>query len=150
MDEFQDTNQNQWDIFKTVFLDSSENYIIVVGDPKQSIYSFQGADLEVYKSARNAICQENPYRLATNYRSTNEMVEACNALFSGNYFTDIDFKSSKYSERVSPPKINEEAYKPICWATNATKENFAHFAVQKILQLMAMKDSQHLRRFCYH
>ena len=142
VDEFQDTNQNQWDIFKTVFLDSSENYIIVVGDPKQSIYSFQGADLEVYKSARNAICQENPYRLATNYRSTNEMVEACNALFSGNYFTDIDFKSSKYSERVSPPKINEEAYKPIYWATNATKENFAHFAVQKILQLMAMKDSK--------
>ena len=48
IDEFQDTNQRQFDIFKNIFMNDDNHHIIVVGDPKQSIYSFQGADIDVY------------------------------------------------------------------------------------------------------
>jgi len=84
IDEFQDTNQLQFDTFKSIFLDDSR-HIIVVGDPKQSIYSFQGADLNVYKKAINDL--NNNYntellKLSTNYRSSDLMVDSCNKLFS--------------------------------------------------------------------
>jgi exodeoxyribonuclease V beta subunit len=83
IDEFQDTNQKQWDIFKTIFMEDEEHTIIVVGDPKQSIYAFQGADVNVYSNAVKSIADNGgaPYSLQTNYRSTNAMVEACNCLF---------------------------------------------------------------------
>lgn len=92
IDEFQDTNQLQWDIFKTVFLqdhDTDKNRvpdhsIFVVGDPKQSIYSFQAADLDVYHKAIHEI--GNGRRLDANFRSTRPMIEACNRLFQGDYF----------------------------------------------------------------
>ena len=51
IDEFQDTNKRQWDIFSRVFMEDDQHTIIVVGDPKQSIYSFQGADVNVYQEA---------------------------------------------------------------------------------------------------
>lgn len=54
IDEFQDTNQLQFDIFSKVFMCENHN-IIVVGDPKQSIYSYQGADIKVYQKAINLI-----------------------------------------------------------------------------------------------
>lgn len=79
IDEFQDTNFFQWSIFKNVFLNSKSNRLIVVGDPKQSIYSFQGANLEVYKQATSEI--QNGYRLDTNYRSSKTMIKETNKLF---------------------------------------------------------------------
>ena len=48
IEEFQDTNQKQFDIFKEIFMEDDNHKLIVVGDPKQSIYSFQGADVNVY------------------------------------------------------------------------------------------------------
>ncbi|MBR1639893.1 MAG: UvrD-helicase domain-containing protein [Treponema sp.] len=91
IDEFQDTNKKQWDIFKKVFLyddkgnkDSKHN-IIVVGDPKQSIFSFQGADVNVYENAIAEIYEkeaDSAYSLMTNWRSTDSMVNACNKLFT--------------------------------------------------------------------
>ena len=54
IDEFQDTNQVQFDIFEKVFLSEGHN-IIVVGDPKQSIYAYQGADVNVYQKAVSLI-----------------------------------------------------------------------------------------------
>ncbi len=87
IDEFQDTNEMQWGIFRNIFLHSSNNRIYVVGDPKQSIYSFQGANLAVYQKALVEIEQKlddigEGYHLSKNYRSSQEMIEACNALFS--------------------------------------------------------------------
>ena len=80
IDEFQDTNQLQWDIFKEIFLDAKDHSIFVVGDPKQSIYSFQGADVTVYHKATDEI--RNRKDLEHNYRSTNSVIEACNKLFA--------------------------------------------------------------------
>ena len=80
IDEFQDTNQLQWDIFKEIFLDAKDHSIFVVGDPKQSIYSFQGADVNVYLKATKEI--GNGDDLKSNFRSTNSVIEACNKLFA--------------------------------------------------------------------
>ena len=90
IDEFQDTNQKQWDIFKSIFMEDKDHTIIVVGDPKQSIYAFQGADVNVYSKAVKSIADNGgaAWSLQTNYRSTNAMVEACNCLFKDFFDTD--------------------------------------------------------------
>lgn len=86
IDEFQDTNQLQWDIFRTVFLENENNgnHIFVVGDPKQSIYRFQGTDVNVYTKATQEIGKKTI--LCHNYRSTVGIIKACNELFSGDFF----------------------------------------------------------------
>ena len=94
IDEFQDTNQLQWDIFKNVFLNSDDNNIIVVGDSKQSIYSFQGADLTVYNKACKAIIDKggNECYLANNFRSSYSMINGYNALFKTDAFKSLNYK----------------------------------------------------------
>ena len=111
IDEFQDTNQLQWDIFKTLFWNQSDHSIYVVGDPKQSIYSFQGADVNVYNKAIEDIKQENGRRLACNHRSTNGIIHACNKLFEKDFFTPakgmnklIDFTESISPDEKDPPE----------------------------------------------
>jgi exodeoxyribonuclease V beta subunit len=77
IDEFQDTDPVQYAIFETVF--GKESILFLIGDPKQAIYSFRGADVFAYmKAARNV---ENRHTLAYNYRSTENLVEAVNLLF---------------------------------------------------------------------
>ena len=91
IDEFQDTNYIQYDIFKNIFLGDSSHHLVVVGDPKQSIYSFQGADFSVYYTATNEIgLKGDRNTLLTNYRASSEMVEATNGFFRGvfNGFSD--------------------------------------------------------------
>lgn len=80
IDEFQDTDPLQWEIFKNIFLDFSHLYL--VGDPKQSIYAFRQADIYTYLSAGKALDASNHASLSTNYRSQPSMVKALNLLFS--------------------------------------------------------------------
>lgn len=139
IDEFQDTNRDQWEIFKTVFLNGSNNYIIVVGDPKQSIYSFQGADLDVYREACKEIENKGVSRvLNTNYRSTDKMVEFCGALFAGDFFNGenaIPFEASKSSVEVKPATLKgKDIEKPVFLARDADEESFAKYAVSKIVE----------------
>ena len=86
VDEFQDTDINQWNIIKKAFLSgSNENSpvkVITVGDDKQSIYSFRGADVENFSSARKEAQKDNnkTYVLNTNYRSDSCVVDAVNVI----------------------------------------------------------------------
>jgi len=94
IDEFQDTDAKQWEIFRALFLnrgnDSVSGKIFLIGDPKQAIYGFRGGDIAAYYSARNEICTDEhggrAYSLATNFRAMPEMTEACNRLFSRYWF----------------------------------------------------------------
>lgn len=86
IDEFQDTSILQWQIFRRIFLDSSESdspRIFIVGDPKQSIYSFQGADVQSYLYAKEAIVKRGGtvYNLINNFRSLQETLDGYNAVF---------------------------------------------------------------------
>lgn len=82
IDEFQDTDPVQWNIFKTLFIDDPIPVLYLVGDPKQSIYSFRSADIYTYLSAENAVPQKA--YLDTNYRSDPKLIQALNTLFTQN------------------------------------------------------------------
>ena len=99
IDEFQDTDEIQWSIFRRLYLEGDDaGRLCIIGDPKQAIYSFRGADVYTYLAARREMvaagADEVP--LVDNYRSTPEMVAAFNRLFSdrdGDAFfgDDIDY-----------------------------------------------------------
>ncbi len=78
IDEFQDTDPIQYQIFSMITR-NSELPLFLVGDPKQAIYSFRGADIFAYHSAREDA--KRHYTLKTNWRSDPKLVEAVNALF---------------------------------------------------------------------
>ncbi|MBI5272749.1 MAG: UvrD-helicase domain-containing protein [Chlamydiia bacterium] len=86
IDEFQDTDTLQWEIFQTLFLQNRESSALralyLVGDPKQSIYRFRSADIYTYLSAKELLGVEAQFSLDTNYRSSPELVSALNALFA--------------------------------------------------------------------
>ncbi|MCH9811862.1 UvrD-helicase domain-containing protein [bacterium] len=79
IDEFQDTDPIQWEILSTLYLDHAKLFC-TVGDPKQSIYAFRGADLPTYLQAKK--CFETRLSLSTNYRSHPLIIDTLNALFS--------------------------------------------------------------------
>lgn len=84
IDEFQDTDAVQYRIFSSVYRDASPEAnklgLIMIGDPKQAIYAFRGADIYTYLSAKQRV--DSVYSLATNYRSSAAMIQSVNALFS--------------------------------------------------------------------
>lgn len=83
IDEFQDTDRVQYQIFKAIYGGQNERRdyaFLLVGDPKQSIYAFRGAQIDTYLSARRD--SETPhFTLGKNYRSSVAMVDALNHLF---------------------------------------------------------------------
>ena len=83
VDEFQDTSPDQYRIFDLLYrvgANDPQQGLFLIGDPKQSIYGFRGADIHSYLSARRATTGRH-YQLDTNYRSTAALVGAVNALF---------------------------------------------------------------------
>lgn len=78
IDEFQDTDQQQWHIFSTLFSDG-ETYLYLIGDPKQAIYKFRGADIFSYFEAQRQANRH--FTLGKNWRSQPLLVEAVNAFF---------------------------------------------------------------------
>lgn len=130
VDEFQDTNQLQWDFIKAVFLDDEHN-IIVVGDPKQSIYSFQGADFQVYLNAKNEIIShggEDCY-LDTNYRSTEILIDRTNEIFE-NHMSMPDFIGSKCGLKSIEAKY-EGASIDSLWICHGESEDGNFYAVDE-------------------
>jgi len=87
IDESQDTDAAQWEIFSTLFGPKSEtgrHFLLMVGDPKQSIYGFRGADVKTYCAAIKLA--DSILTLPDNYRSSPRMVAAFNTLFSRDGF----------------------------------------------------------------
>ncbi|PZP24516.1 exodeoxyribonuclease V subunit beta [Pseudomonas kuykendallii] len=78
IDEFQDTDPVQYRIFDRIYREGGD--LCFVGDPKQAIYAFRGADLATYLTARDAAARR--YDLPFNYRSTPQLIDALNRLFA--------------------------------------------------------------------
>lgn len=84
VDEFQDTSPVQYQLFDHIYRTASNDSasaLLLIGDPKQSIYSFRGADIYSYLQARGATAGRH-YVLGTNYRSTKALVAAVNHWFT--------------------------------------------------------------------
>lgn len=170
IDEFQDTNKRQWDIFSRVFMEDDQHTIIVVGDPKQSIYSFQGADVNVYQEAIQQIAQLSPegaYSLATNWRSTDLMVQACNALFEDKgdvkFFESLKegdsspslFTPSNSSGKIQNALFDNHEIKPFWIAQSQSGEkidenSFARIAVKKIVECCTFTSENKTRLQVYN
>ena len=99
VDEFQDTDPVQYRIFSRVFREAAEipdpevdRAFIMIGDPKQSIYRFRGADLAAYLEAERQTPAEHRHNMGTNWRSDRSLVNSVQAVF----------------DSVSNPFLNEE------------------------------------------
>ena len=110
IDEFQDTDPQQYRIFRRVYAGQPDCGLFLIGDPKQAIYAFRGADIFTYMQAREDSEREGePYTLDMNWRSSSRLIEAINTLFS-----------SAQSPFIYEPHIEFHAVDP---SENADKEN---------------------------
>ncbi|MCF8216645.1 MAG: UvrD-helicase domain-containing protein [Chlorobium sp.] len=80
IDEFQDTDPVQYDIFRRIYA-GSEAPLFLIGDPKQAIYSFRGADIFAYLQAASDVGRERSFTLNTNWRSVPKLLDGFNLLF---------------------------------------------------------------------
>ena len=85
VDEAQDTDSQQWQIFRGIFPmgEDISGSLIAVGDPKQSIYKFRGADIDAYRAERDLGTTRT---LRTNFRSDTEVINGLNVLFGESEF----------------------------------------------------------------
>ena len=79
VDEFQDTDRIQYRIFDQCFPKGCPNLFYMIGDPKQAIYAFRGADIYTYLRAKNTA--DDRFTLTKNFRSSPAMIEAVNRMF---------------------------------------------------------------------
>ena len=99
VDEFQDTDPWQYESLSTIYASALEqgseqqSAFLMIGDPKQAIYSFRGADLPTYLKARHAA--ESIWTLTENFRSSQEVVNAVNHVFgqADQPFGEVPFES---------------------------------------------------------
>jgi exodeoxyribonuclease V beta subunit len=80
VDEFQDTDPDQWMILKRAFAEGGKT-LVLIGDPKQAIYAFRGADVHAYLDARSSATARPTLR--ENRRSDQPLIDAYDALFAG-------------------------------------------------------------------
>ncbi|NTW57256.1 MAG: exodeoxyribonuclease V subunit beta [Chlorobiaceae bacterium] len=80
IDEFQDTDPVQYDIFRAIYAGSGLP-LFLIGDPKQAIYSFRGADIFAYMRAAGEVDAQRRFTLTENWRSTPKLLDAFNTLF---------------------------------------------------------------------
>ncbi len=106
IDEFQDTDPIQWNVFRTAF-EHAGVPLFLVGDPKQAIYSFRGADVYAYLSARDDL--EHPYHLGKNWRSDPSLVEALNYLYGQAPLAFVEAEHISY-QPVRPRDDLDDSY----------------------------------------
>ena len=80
VDEFQDTDPVQWEILQRAFGEGGTT-LVLIGDPKQAIYAFRGADVYAYLRAAQAADQRAT--LTTNWRSDQGLIDAYDTIFAG-------------------------------------------------------------------
>jgi len=102
IDEFQDTDPTQFAIFDAIYPAGDPVPFYLIGDPKQAIYSFRGADIFAYMGAARAT--QKRHTLSQNFRSEPGLVGAVNTIFSSRalpfLFQDIGFTP------VEPAPVN--------------------------------------------
>jgi exodeoxyribonuclease V beta subunit len=140
VDEAQDTDALQWELFTTTF--DSENdgdddrALITVGDPKQAIYGFRGADVAAYVAHRNG----KPMRtLVQNQRSDEYLIDGLNALFDGQIFgPEIAYMKVSTPERHAGSAIRGTLPMVLIDVGNITNQGgLSHPAARRVLEILS-------------
>ncbi|QJC36270.1 exodeoxyribonuclease V subunit beta [Enterobacteriaceae endosymbiont of Donacia cincticornis] len=128
IDEFQDTDIQQYNILKKIYFNQKNNLMILIGDPKQAIYSFRGADIFTYLKASLEI--KKCYTLTYNWRSSSTMIDSINKLFSNRtypfLFKNIVFNPIKYTCK----KLNDHFV-----VNNKIKSGITFWFIDKIMDI---------------
>lgn len=134
IDEFQDTDGAQYRIFQAIYCNQmAGRLLLLIGDPKQAIYSFRGADIFTYMRARRAT--EHRYTLGTNWRSAKSVVDGVNRLFSRSgkpfvFANDIPFSPADWAPGKDQLhfKLAEKPQEALQWyllsGERVTKESY--------------------------
>lgn len=145
IDEFQDTDPVQYNIFTTIF-GGPGSILYLIGDPKQAIYAFRGADIFAYMDACRHV--QERYTLEINRRSDDRLVHAVNSVFSRIknpfVFKEIEFKPVRGRSEKSGDEllIDGRRESPLCiWFTGNEK-----IAKQKAADLAAQATAAEISR----
>ncbi len=103
IDEFQDTDATQYEIFERLYFSQSDLSLTMIGDPKQAIYSFRGGDIFTYMKARNAP-EVDLWSLKTNWRSQQDLIKAVNCFFTSRKAPFIYDNAISFTEAEAAPQ----------------------------------------------
>jgi len=174
VDEFQDTDAAQYALFRSLYVKpmqlitggvadgkqsvNSSLALFMIGDPKQAIYKFRGADIFTYIKAKNEVTQG--YSLDTNYRSTLGMVTAVNTIFTQHdkpfiYDADIPFVSVKAKNNADRLIIDNVEARAVTWKCINTDqkeitsssdliEALAQDCAEQVAQLLINAEQDHV------
>lgn len=151
IDEFQDTDPLQWSIFQCLFT-GGDTHLYLVGDPKQAIYSFRGADVFAYLRARDVAKRQ--FTLGKNWRSTRALVTAVNRVFDSHpspfalkpiVFRPVEAAGRADEKPLSGPDGPVEPLQLWCWdpaAEGISNElartaRLAAFTAEEIVRLLS-------------
>ncbi|MBW1796879.1 MAG: exodeoxyribonuclease V subunit beta [Deltaproteobacteria bacterium] len=104
IDEFQDTDPVQYAIFNQVF-GARDSALFLIGDPKQAIYGFRGADIFAYMKAKKDVAFQ--HTLSENWRSDPGLIAAINAVFGGKKLPFV-YDEIPFNPAVPAPKKDPE------------------------------------------
>ncbi|MDA8245148.1 exodeoxyribonuclease V subunit beta [Acidithiobacillus sp.] len=111
IDEFQDTSALQYQVFDDIYHaadNDPDTLLLLIGDPKQSIYAFRGADIDSYLQARR-LTEGRHYALGINYRSSHALVSALNTLYTA---AEHDDPQGAFAH-AAPGADNPLPYQPV-------------------------------------
>ena len=124
VDEFQDTNAIQWEIVKEA--SKNDANLFVVGDEKQSIYAFQGGEIEVFHNAIQEKFNGNPVQMGDNYRSDQKIIGFVNVIF------ESIFKESVMSNSQNKQIVNDFEARHQSLESKSDKQGSVSFLVTRI------------------
>lgn len=142
VDEFQDTDRWQYELLRAIF-HSPQHRVFYIGDPKQNIYRWRGADLSTYKRARAEV--DHVYTMSHNYRSSPRYLKALNRFYAlqDNPFVDADIAYYPVQPGRDPAQFDQLCFNdsdgpaaPIVLCTPEQRFTLSDFAQGYVLRLL--------------
>ncbi len=146
IDEFQDTDRLQWEIFSAIYPDPEKDRLYLIGDPKQAIYGFRGADIFTYLKAKEVLPPDRHFGLNINWRSNKDLIAATNVIFGrvqnvfvleGIEYTPVEPKPEGH-EWLMIKEEGESSLSVELWGNISDKEDSARFTAWEIARLLSL------------